>query len=213
MDFKSWARMLRSPIGRTSKYSPEWVVDSQGRRRPPANAQDALEGAAQEWERLFHTPSIPWQHPAFLSWSDKLGNQRGGLNFEHLANMLRTGGEEHVNPARGASYDGSHVAYSSRRTTVFHFQAGFCRGWAHALDGRPIALDRARDLYCRYFTLEECQPMDHFRHMADVNGSPYGIALRPHSFSDHSALLRLEPDQRENWIPEDALVEAWPVGF
>ena len=93
MDLKTWAKSLRPTAGRLRLYSPEWVVDPDWRRRRPTTSTDAMEGAAQEWERLFHEPPVPWQHPAFVQWVDPMGNRRGGFNFEYLV-QAQAGGSE-----------------------------------------------------------------------------------------------------------------------
>ena len=134
MDFKSWARVLRPSLGRADPQILPRV--GSGCRGTPANAQDALEGAAQEWERLFHAPPSPWF----------LGNKRGGLNFEHLTNRPHAGDEATVpqkqswNPDRGVSYDGIRMKY------------GTCRPQQRLISRMGAVVGGSR-----YFASEECQ--------------------------------------------------------
>ena len=207
LDFKTWARMLRPlPVG--LQVLPRVGSGWSGTLAPTHQCAGRVGGGGAGMERLFHTPSIPWQHPAFLSWSDKLGNQRGGLNFEHLANMLHMDGEETVPPAILETGPWCIMRWQPRSVQFLSVNSVSFPGWVLSWMGASIGWQARRPGPCSGPVLQvHCfgrvpaneWSMDRFRHMADVNVMLYAIALRPHSFSDHSALLRLEPDQREHW--------------
>ena len=208
MDLKTWAKSLRPNVGRLRLYSPEWVLDPDGRRRRPATSTDAMEGAAQEWERLFHDPPVPWQHPAFVQWVDPMGNRRGGLNFEYLV-QAQAGGSE-INPR--AILEPGPWKIITWRPHQLHFLSDICvsiPGWVLSFCGSLSLWQAQRPGPCPGAPLHilsfgampsHVWTMDHFHPGIGAAAASYAIALENNRFADRSALQRLEPEHRDHWI-------------
>ena len=203
-DLKTWARFLRKPQEQL-EYAPEWF-EKEGRKRRPSSAKEALEGAAQEWQRLFNSPANPWSHPCFKEWRDLAGNRRGSLNFQCLADSLMSDALAPMarailepGPWRLIRWRGADLRFLSQRSVALN-------GWivSHT-DGtwrlcRPgPCAGQSLDIKCIGKFPPAEWTMDHFWTHRQRDLELFFVALAPNQFADISVLQPTSDAERQYW--------------